>query len=360
MVSFTDLPRYLNMATGDMIYLDQFSDTIVSPNRITYQPEILTKPDLWHQVVCLHNGAFSKAEILSVILSVAGYNEIFPIGYREYAKFDSFVLTASDRKAIEILFKKNLMLTVKRGYPDMQIMIRLGAGKITAGQVHPKTQIEIVCRELLEKASLYGSGQVKMLKFDQHAEFQEIGISLLNPHHFTLVITTMLANPQAIQLVKSVGLANVGFFRLETLKHLAGFPNLIHLDLRGNQLVALSEFQNISMLRLTSIDVAKNPFTFTEDINTIHKVLLKCIPTLTRIDGNEVIMPTHVDAVAVAPAVTDDDAFLSNVVEGDSLRWDISMMPIGNFRTKYKDSKKWHKVIVSIAGFSLSQLPTRR
>lgn len=237
---FSDLPRYIHMDTGDTIYLDTFSKLIYQPNHTNFVEQVLARPDMWHQFVVHHNGEFSKDDILMALFRAIRTHEIFPIGYRCFAKFDSFLLTASDRNAIEILFNRNLKIKLRDR--ELCMSVRLGSGQIVMGQVHPKTQIILVCRELLEKAFLHGGNQIVDFEgFERHKALAEVAVSMANNYHLTTIIKALQENEAAVKMVKGIKMTNCNLERLEPLRYLVHFDSLVHLNLRNNNVRNISD-----------------------------------------------------------------------------------------------------------------------
>uniref|UniRef100_A0A336LR24 CSON010968 protein n=1 Tax=Culicoides sonorensis TaxID=179676 RepID=A0A336LR24_CULSO len=330
----------VDVTVGSTIYLDNFSKAVYNASNTNYDRELLLKHNLWHRFIIHHNGRFSKREIIRALFTLIRTHEFFPIGYRTYDTYDSFLLAASDRGGIEQLFARNLRLKVHD--TELYISVQLGAGTIMAGQVHPKTQIILMLRELLEEASLHGNNQCLNIDgFERHPELAEVCVSFLNNYHFTTLIKAMIENEDGMAVIKSIRFSNCGIVRIDPLRHLSKFTNIEHIDLRNNQLEHVYELKHLEPLTLIALDVSGNPFIEQEEITQMQDRIKRMLPTIRFLDGVELSIKVKTEP----GLLNNEDLSFDILLDGDQITCNDDMNQL-TFKQMYKSTNYWHKVTV--------------
>lgn len=330
------------MNVGTTIYLDTFSSKIYGPGKTDFDRALLSRPDMWHQFVVHHNGKFNKKEILTSLFALVRLQELFPIGYRQYELHDVFLLTASDRAGIEIIFNKNLKLRIRDS--ELCVSVQLGAGQIVMGQVHPKAQIILMCQELLENATLHGNNQCLNLEgFERHSALSEVCISFANSSHLVTVVKSLIDCEHSIGTIKGIKFANCGIDRIDSFRHLSNFTKLEYIDLRNNQLESVLELKHLEKLNLTRLDVAGNPFAEKEELTHLQERIKKALPTLKLLDGLELMIRPKLE-----PGNNGEDLEFDIMLDGEPITVDDNLNAINTtFKQRYRTSNYWHKVTVS-------------
>lgn len=130
-----------------------------SPIEVTTPKEVFSAQDLlfdirkldayktpviqsWHQVVVLHNGKVSQAEILDTLFEGIAPNEMYPCYYKTNSTFDSFYVRECF-DALESLFDKKLRLKTASGDP-LTITLRMKVGDIKDNQLDPLKKIHTI------------------------------------------------------------------------------------------------------------------------------------------------------------------------------------------------------------------------
>lgn len=341
--SFDDLPRVIIMTVGDRIQLDLDSDMMYQPGHINYPSAAMRKLDLWHQVVVHHMDRANRNDIELALFRLLKSHPFFPIGYRGFKKYDTFLLTASDRTALEELFRNNLFLALDTKLIDLRLSVRVGAGKILSGHMHPKTQLAIVARKMLEKATAERSGELDFESFAEHPELREVVINFSSTYHVETILKAFAQFMPSLHIIKVIRMARCNIESLETLRSLDIFPNLQYLSLSDNNIRNLLELKNISHLRLVRLDVARNPFLKRGQEHFYYNDIKRIIPSLKVIDDMEVEPGEPVQLMPPEPV--HDDFFISNLMEGELIGSEAT--DLLQFKMQYKSSPNWHKVIVS-------------
>ncbi|KRX92242.1 Nuclear RNA export factor 1 [Trichinella pseudospiralis] len=152
-----------------------------------------------------------------------------------------------------------------------------------------------------------------------HREYMPI-----NRNSVMLAITTLLSDQGG--LIHSIDLSNNRLRLLDYLANLVSFtPNVIALDLNGNQVDSMDQLRKLSGWKLNQLNVKQNPFykEFKSEPE-YHRVMLSIFPQLTLLDGIPVVkeetLNFGLDESAVSAAQINWPPALGSFLVNDELK----------------------------------------
>uniref|UniRef100_T1GLL2 Uncharacterized protein n=1 Tax=Megaselia scalaris TaxID=36166 RepID=T1GLL2_MEGSC len=249
------------------IYL-KTRDAVCYSGTSKFNRELAYRPDSWHQVKVMHNGDYSKEEILSAFFEIMRDTTFAPVSYYVGESLDSFVFPSSNKIVVKNMFRKSLKLTMPSGKP-LHFSVTLGVAKTSSDQISLKKVLwKILDSELNKLRHYQGVKDVLFLeKLAIHPECRDICVSLGNPGTLqTLLEILITCFSKSVKNVKGINLRKNEITNLSSFKVLVEFVNELELlDLRCNE-IPQESVAALRPLKIQNLLISKNRFSLSYDV----------------------------------------------------------------------------------------------
>ncbi|XP_058058701.1 nuclear RNA export factor 2 [Anopheles bellator] len=331
----------LRMKTGedDIVIDPKHADSLHNEANLKYDPALLNRVDVWHQVLVHHDGLCTKEKILEALFASIPLFDFFPVAYRRHANIDFFLVRMCGQ-ALAKLFSDKLRL--KAGQHELSLSVRFGAAKFQSGQIFPRSTMDSAVQERAGNGQLYGELNVLNLdSFASHSSLEEIEVWLGNRAQLEMLCSAVANALSTMKRINTLKLSNNRILHVTPLCALkVKGMQLVSLNLRGNRIRHPSSLRTLKDVKLLELYVEGNPLT---DVPDYQDILCGFFPTLVKLDS-------FVPAAAVASAtITRPDC--EEEVETTSpgtLIDDRTTTPM-DFQ-KFNMSPNWHQVTVHHEG----------
>lgn len=248
----------------------------VDVNEHTKKEFFKLKNNEWNKVIVEHKGKASKREILDEMFKQF-FNRIqfYPCYYKRGNRKDHFYLR-KNFTALNTLLQKGLTMTMPSTNIEITFELHMKCAEWVEGQINWRHKLNYVLQKRMSGLKL------NLNSFSSDSDFDDLFIML----------STVFGLPFVLNAARELGgdflaisLQNNEISRVEALKFLKVFPNLITLDLRNNK---IKSFEGLPpMPKIVEIFLDKNPFCvqYYDEPWRYIRDLIKIFPNLEHVDG---------------------------------------------------------------------------
>lgn len=230
----------------------------------------------WNKVIVEHKGKASKNEILAEMFKQF-FNRIqfYPCYYKRGSRKDYFYLR-KNFSALNALVQKGLTMKMPVTNIEINFELHMKCAEWIEGQINWRHKINYVLQRRMSGLKL------NLNSFSSDSDFDGLTVTLSTVFGLPFVLN---AARELCGDFLTISLQNNQISRVEALKFLKCFPNLITLDLRNNK---IKSFEGLpQMPKIVQIFLDKNPFCvqYYDEPWRYIRDLVKIFPNIEYVDG---------------------------------------------------------------------------
>lgn len=181
----------------------------------------------WHMVVVVHDGRYDKGEVLDALATMLDGFDFYPCYYKTYSKQDEFFVI-NCYEALAHLVQAKLALRMKNTNELISVVLKMNVADFKEGQV--------VVEEKLNNCLVdrFNDRCLDLCSLQQHLDkIKFVDFTARSTRTLSRILS--IAGKKFGPVCLVIRLRNNGLKNLQALSALFGFPKLMSLDLRYNE-----------------------------------------------------------------------------------------------------------------------------
>lgn len=181
----------------------------------------------WHMVVVVHDGRYDKGDVLDALATMLDGFDFYPCYYKTYSKQDEFFVI-NCYEALSHLIQAKLALRMKNTNELISVVLKMNVADFKEGQV--------VVEEKLNNCLVdrFNDRCLDLCSLQQHLDkIKFVDFTARSTRTLSRILS--IAGKKFGPVCLVIRLRNNGLKNLQALSALFGFPKLMSLDLRYNE-----------------------------------------------------------------------------------------------------------------------------
>ncbi|KAL1374665.1 hypothetical protein pipiens_004854 [Culex pipiens pipiens] len=205
----------------------------------------------WHMVVVVHDGRYDKGEVLDALATMLDGFDFYPCYYKTYSKQDEFFVI-NCYEALAHLVQAKLALRMKNTNELISVVLKMNVAEFKEGQV--------VVEEKLNNCLVdrFNDRCLDLCSLQQHLDkIKFVDFTARSTRTLSRILS--IAGKKFGPVCLVIRLRNNGLKNLQALSALFGFPKLMSLDLRYNELSTFDDLQGVMKNKIKELFLDNNP-----------------------------------------------------------------------------------------------------